>query len=182
MCCQSSIMVGNRQCRRLDSQFTIHFCCGTFDCLSADDGGDCNAPHPRPLSWTERREYSQDWIDAYPRIRRADDDCIRGLERFTRPGSGFRFIRAIKSETFDARLAALMYKILLKCQVAFFRFDNSFYWRIGHRQDSMFNSPRSAKIPSDLTQALTFFQSPRPLEMSAQILVTEIEPTRSTKF
>src|SRR5690349_8869434 len=119
-------MPGNRQRRGFNAQLTVHFCRGTLDGLPADDRRDGNDRLLYALDDTN------DGINTDPGVGWADDDRIRSLDRFADPGSGFRRFDSLKPKTSHTWLAAAMYEILLKCEVAFIGFNNRSHRLIRH--------------------------------------------------
>src|ERR1044071_6471462 len=130
----------------VDPQLEKHLGRGSFDGLPADDRGNCKH------GFLQAFENAQDWINAYPRIRWTEDDCLRRLERFTRPWRRFRCLDSLKPKACDARLTTAMYEIFLEWEIAFLSFNNCSHRLIRHRQDHTFHTPGFAEFPCDLCE------------------------------
>src|SRR5688572_8626569 len=145
-----SIMIRHSQGGWLNAELAIHFRCGSFYSLPTNNRRDGNyflslTPTPLPVG-----KNLQNWLNAHPRIRRANDNCIGKPDRLTRPASWFRLFDAVKPESFYARLTFAMDKIFLKRQFTFVCFNECSHGPVRHRQDSMLYSPCLAEISCDL--------------------------------
>src|SRR5688500_5965655 len=114
-------MPGDRQCRWFYPQLAIHLCRRSLDSLPTDAWSDS---HDRFVNLFED---TQNWVNAHPGIRWANEDGIRRPDRFLYPGNGLSGLDSCKPKTSHTRLAASVDEILLKCQVAFVRFDDCSY-------------------------------------------------------